>query len=154
MRGNAPDSKGEEIMSEGSLSAMLIKQIHSELEKNANNLLRQDDITLSQISVLMELDKAEQNQMELKQLEHSLHVAQSTAAGIVHRLEQKRFVEALGNPEDRRVKLVRMTPRGKAVCEKAKINMERSENELTAALTDTEKEILVTLLQKVRDSFH
>ena len=141
-------------MNEEKRCAMLIRQIHMELEKNANNVLRQDNITLSQINVLMALDDAEQNQMELKKLEKSLHVAQSTAAGIVHRLEQKRFIEAFGTAEDRRIKVVRITPKGKACCERAKVNMARSEDELTAALTDTEREILMSLLQKVRDSFN
>ena len=133
--------------------AMLIKQIHTELEKNANNELRKNDITLSQVSVLLELDGAEQNQMELKQLERNLHVAQSTAAGLVLRLEHKHLVESFGCEEDRRVKLVRITPRGKRCCENAKVNMQKAERDLTAALTDTEYEILMTLLQKVRDSF-
>ena len=133
---------------------MLIKQIHTELEKNANNYLREDGITLSQVSVLMELDRAEQNQMELKQIERSLHVAQSTAAGIVHRLEQKRLVEGFGSAEDRRIKMIRITQKGRACCENARVNMQRAEANLTAALTDTEQEILMTLLQKVRDSFN
>ena len=49
--------------------AVLIKQIHTELEKNANNALRQDDLTMSQINVLLELDKAADKQLELKRLE-------------------------------------------------------------------------------------
>ena len=54
-------------MEEG-VCAMLIKQIHSELEKNGNNALRSDDLTVSQISALMELDKAEGKQAELRHL--------------------------------------------------------------------------------------
>ena len=78
-------------MEEG-VCAMLIKQIHSELEKNGNNALRSDDLTVSQISALMELDKAEGKQAELKHLEEALHIAKSTTVGIVKRLEQKGFV--------------------------------------------------------------
>lgn len=140
------------MMEEG-VCAVLIKQIHSELEKNANNALRQDDLTLSQVTVLMELDRAEGNQMELKQLERALHVAQSTAAGIVRRLEQKGFVEGFGSPEDKRIKMIRITPLGMDCCRKAEVNMRKAENSLTAALTDTEQSILVSLLQKVRSSF-
>ena len=92
--------------------AVLIRQIHTELEKNANNTLRQDDLTMSQISVLIELEKAVDKQLELKRLEQSLHVAQSTAAGIVRRLEQKGFIEGFTSPEDKRVKMVRITPEG------------------------------------------
>ncbi|MDO5424644.1 MAG: MarR family transcriptional regulator [Eubacteriales bacterium] len=140
------------MMGEGAC-AVLIKQIHSELEKNANNALRQDDLTMSQVTVLMELDRAEGNQMELKQLERTLHVAQSTAAGIVRRLEQKGFVEGFGSPEDKRIKMIRITPTGQACCRKSEANMRKTEENLTAALTETEWSILVSLLQKVRSSF-
>lgn len=133
--------------------ASLIKQIHSELEKNANNALRQDDLTLSQISVLMSLSKAEENQLEQKQLEQSLHIAQSTATGIVKRLEQKGFVESFTSSTDKRIKVIRITSLGLAYCKKATINMEKTESELTSALTETEHDILLSLLQKVRDSF-
>lgn len=133
--------------------AALIRQIHTELEKNANNTLRQDDLTMSQIVVLMELDKTADKQLELKCLEQRLHVTQSTAAGIVRRLEQKGFIEGFTSPEDKRVKMVRITQEGLACCRKAETNAQKVETDLTAALTDTECAILTTLLQKVRDSF-
>ena len=97
-------------MTEAGACEVLIRQIHTELEENANNSLRQDDLTMSQINVLIELAQAEGNQMELKRLEQLLHVAQSTAAGIVRRLEQKGFVEGYGSPEDKRIKMTRITP--------------------------------------------
>jgi len=140
-------------MTEAGVCAVLIRQIHTELEKNANNSLRQDDLTMSQISVLIELAQAEGNQMELKRLEQLLHVAQSTAAGIVRRLEQKGFVEGYGSPEDKRIKMIRITPEGLACCEKAWAGAQEAETQLTSALTDTERTILISLLQKVRDSF-
>ena len=140
-------------MTEAGACAVLIRQIHTELEKNANNSLRQDDLTMSQINVLIELAQAEGNQMELKRLEQLLHVAQSTAAGIVRRLEQKGFVEGYGSPEDKRIKMIRITPEGLACCEKAWVGAQEVETQLTSALTDTERTILVSLLQKVRDSF-
>lgn len=140
-------------MSKEGVCAMLVKQIHSELEKNANNFLRQDDLTVSQISVLLELDKTEEKQMELKQLERLLHVAQSTAAGIVHRLEQKGFVEGFGSAQDKRIKMIRITKSGLECCRKAETYMIRAEADLTSALTETEKTFLISLLQKVRDSF-
>lgn len=140
-------------MYEENRSAVLIRQIHTEWEKSANNMLRRDGLTLSQITVLMELYKAESHQMELKQLERHLHVAQSTTAGIVHRLEQKGFVDVLPSPSDRRVKSVRITPEGQTCCDNARVSMRLEEEHFTAALTGDEQEQLITLLQKVRDSF-
>ena len=138
-------------MNEDSHCAFLIKQIHSELEKNANNMLREQDLTLSQASVLMELDQ--DHELELKQLEKRLHVAQSTTVGIVHRLEQKGFVEMLGSPDDKRVKIVRITESGQACCDSSKVNMQLADESLSRSLTDAEREILIVLLKKIRDSF-
>ena len=42
-------------------SGQLIKLLHDRLEKQANNTLRGKDLTMMQIAVLMELQKAEQN---------------------------------------------------------------------------------------------
>lgn len=139
-------------MEEG-VCAMLIKQIHSELEKNANNGLRGNDLTMSQISALMELDKAGEGQLELKALEEILHIAKPTAFGIVKRLEEKGFATSARSALDKRVRVVKITPLGRACCHRAKQYMLRTEAALTASLTATEKGILIALLQKVRDSF-
>ncbi len=38
----------------------LLKQINDELEKQANNSLRADDLTVSQVGVLLALDRTEE----------------------------------------------------------------------------------------------
>ena len=94
-------------------SGQLIKLLHDRLEKQANNTLRGKELTLMQISVLMELQKAEQKQRSMKELERKFCVAQSTVAGIISRLEQKGFVEAFGDASDKRIKVVHITAAGK-----------------------------------------
>lgn len=131
---------------------LLVKQIHDELEKQSNNALRSSDLTLAQMGALLELRGRAEKQMSLKELERSLRVAQSTAAGIVSRLEQKGFVEAFGDPDDRRVKLVRITETGEHCCRSADRSMAETENRLLSGLTETERSILLSLLEKVRDS--
>ena len=69
-------------------SGQLIKMLHDRLEKIANNTLREKDLTMMQISVLMELQKAELKQRSMKELERKFCVAQSPVAGIISRLEQ------------------------------------------------------------------
>lgn len=130
----------------------MVKQINDELEKRANNALRPHNLTMTQMQVLLTLDDVSSGQMSLKDLEQSLHVAQSTAAGIVSRLEQKGLIEALGDPEDKRVKKVRITAKGLERCREAEQNMEETETYILSRLTETEQEILLTLLKKVRDS--
>lgn len=130
----------------------LIKQIHDELEKNANNAMRAYDITMAQCGTLIALNGASEHQMSLKELERLLHVAQSTAAGIVTRLEQKGLVESFGSAEDRRIKLVRLTPAGMERCREAERNMEETEESLLSGLTETERSLFLSLLKKVRDT--
>ena len=130
----------------------LIKQIHDALERNANNAMRPQGLTMAQFGVLLALGREEDGTLPLKVLEQRLHVAQSTAAGIVARLEQKYFVESFGDPADRRVKLVRITEAGQACCREAERNMERTEAELLSGLTEAERDILLVLLKKVRNT--
>lgn len=139
-------------MKDQSSCGALIKQIHDELEKNANNAMRSHDITMAQCSVLLVLNEVSEKQMALKELERILHVAQSTAAGIVTRLEQKGLVESLGSPDDKRIKMVRITMQGMQSCSQAEQEMEKAEKTLLSGLTITEQEIFLSLLKKVRDT--
>lgn len=131
---------------------LLIKQINDELRKNGNNALRAQDMTLTQLDALAELDRAPEGQRSLKELEQILHVAQSTAAGIIARLEQKGFAEGFGDAVDRRVKLVRITPAGVECVRSALHHRAEAEEKLLSGLTETERDIFYTLLKKVRDS--
>ena len=131
---------------------MLLKQINDELEKRANNALRSQDLTIAQLGALMVLNQLPERQMPLKELERKLHVAQSTAAGIITRLEQKGFVESFGDAADRRIKMVRITQQGVQCCLSAEQNMDQEETLLLSGLTDTEKLIFISLLQKVRNT--
>ena len=130
----------------------LIKQINDELRKNANNALRGQDMTLAQLEALDLLEQAPEGQYSLKELEHILHVAQSTAAGIIFRLEQKGFVEGFGDTEDRRIKRVRITPAGAECVHTALHHRAEAEKQLLSSLTEAEREIFYMLLKKVRDS--
>ncbi len=130
----------------------LFKQIHDGLEKQANHSLRSQDLTMAQVSALLELRFSPEKQMPLKELERRLHVAQSTAAGIVTRLEQKGFVEGFGDPRDRRIKMLRITPAGESCCQVADRHMAESEAALLSGLTEAERSALFFLLKRVADN--
>lgn len=114
--------------------------------------MRSQNMTMAQLEALVTLDQMPEKQMSLKELEQTLHVAQSTAAGIVVRLEQKGLAEGFGDANDRRIKKVRITPAGKEHVLCAKQNAMEAEDKLLASLTATEREIFFVLLQKVRNS--
>lgn len=128
-----------------------IKHINDVLQRDANNALRGQDLTMAQITVLLLLESASDGELPLKELERQLQVAQSTAAGIIVRLEQKGFITSYTNNEDKRIKMVRVTQRGLDCCESAKQNMQRTEERLLSKLTKAERNTLIELLQKVND---
>lgn len=112
-------------------------------------MLRQQDLTLAQMNVLMELEAIPDQQLTLKGPEGLLHVAQSTAAGIVVRLEQKGFVESFTDENDRRVKKVTVTPAGLQCCKNAASDVKNIESQLLSGLTEAEKLLFLGLLKKV-----
>ena len=136
-------------MSDKAPCGLLIKQLHDTLEKRANNALRSQDLTLTQGAALMALDAFDSNTASLKELEQALHIAQSTTVGIIARLEQKKLVESLISPTDKRINMVPLTAEGKACCQDAQKNMDDAERYLLASLTPKEQETFHQLLQKI-----
>lgn len=133
-------------------SGQLIKLLHDRLEKQANNTLRDKDLTMMQISILMELQKAEQKQHTMKELEQKFCVAQSTVAGIISRLEQKGFVEAFGDTFDKRVKVVHITSAGEACCREAAGYMAEAEQMLLNGFSEEEKALFNQLLARAAEN--
>lgn len=131
----------------------LFKYINILLEKNANNELRKDNVTLVQVHLLLTLSFAGDNGYSLKKLEKESHVAQSTMAGIVERSQKKGFVESVDNHEDKRIKVVRITEKGRTVCTNAKRHMDLTEQKLTSKLNENEIEQLKALLEKVISAY-
>lgn len=121
-------------------------------KKKANNSLREQDLTFAQVAALMTIRNFPEKELSFKELEKLLHVAQSTTAGIINRLEQKGLVNSFGNNDDKRIKLVKITQLGEECCQRAEQNMKEAEENLLSGLTETEKSIFNTLLQKVKDT--
>lgn len=128
---------------------MLIKQINDSLEKSANNQLRNDNLTITQVGTLVILSEAEDGEMTMKELEKALHVAQPTVVGIVKRLEQKDLVHSGGDAGDRRIKIVRITGSGRKSCSKANRIMKETEERLLSGMDQQERQELVRMLKVV-----
>ena len=131
----------------------LLKQIHDIMEKNANNVLREQDLTISQSGVLVLLDEKEGKTASFKELEKEFGVSQPTMVGILNRLVQKDFVEVLTDSEDKRIRKAHLTQKGADKCKEGYKHMNSAEEQLLRSLTDDEKKEFNRLLLKVRKSF-
>ena len=139
-------------MKQQSQCGAYIKHISDVLQRNCNNALQAKGLTMSQLTVLYQLENAPGRELPLKELEKRLRVAQSTAAGIITRLEQKGFVESCGNTGDKRVKQVRITQTGHNCFAESQSHAEASESQLLSVLTEEEQVQLNSLLKKVSES--
>lgn len=140
-------------MSKNYSCGTLLKQIHDIMEKNANNILREQDLTISQSGVLVLLDGKEGKTASFKELEKDFGVSQPTMVGILNRLVQKDFVEVLTDSEDKRIRKARLTQKGAEKCKEGYKHMNSAEEQLLKSLTEEEKMEFNRLLLKVRKSF-
>lgn len=137
-------------MNQENLCAVLIKQIGDTLQKNGDNEIKKTGLTFAQMIVLMALYDANNKQMSLKQLEKVLNTAQSSTARIVMKLEHKGYVKSCGDPADKRIKYIHITPLGEQCCDNARRSMSECEENLLSPLTEVERTVFISLLQKVR----
>ena len=126
---------------------MLIKTLDAMLEKKANNELRNDDLTVSLVSVIMSVRK-NGGTMSLKQIEADIHLSQPTVVGLVKRLEKKNLLSSMADARDARVKLVTLTDKGRKCCEFAQSHMESTDSRLLEGFTDQEANEFKKLLEK------
>lgn len=130
----------------------LLKQINDILEKNANNALRGQNLTISQSGVLLMLDEKEDKTATFKELEKGFGVSQPTMVGILSRLEHKGLVEILTDPDDKRIRIAHLTQMGTDKCREGHKHMRAAEELLLGSLTAREKEEFLRLLIKIRNS--
>lgn len=136
-------------MSEENHCGMLIRQINNALEKRCNNRLKEAGLTISQMSALIEIADTPGQKLTFKELEKRMALAQSTTAGLISRLEQKKLVLVLGDQSDKRIKYVEITSLGIEYCHNARQDMDNTEMELLEHFSDQEKELFLSLLKKI-----
>lgn len=140
-------------MSNEEFSCMeLLKRISDTLKKNANNGLKARGITFSQLQMLLALNEIPKGSATLKELEKYFSVAQSTAAGIAVRLENKKLVTGVVDADDKRIKHIQLTDAGKEVCLNTEKEVREMEQRLISRLTEDEEELLRGLLRKVYET--
>ena len=126
-----------------------IKMIDEALARRVNANLQEHNLTIGQSHMLVALSRSEGQTMSLKELEQLFRLAQSTIAGLAVRLEKKGLVESIADESDRRVKRIRLTDAGRAVCRRSHAHMEETERMLVSGLTEEEVVAFRDMLERV-----
>ena len=128
-----------------------IKNLNDALRKRGNSHLESLGLTITQHFVLVYLNEniGYGNSVPLKSLEKRFKVAQATMAGIIQRLETKGYVYCFNKPEDKRVKYVEISDKGKTFCESSKEFVKQSEKKTRDLFTDEEYQHLQEYLERI-----
>ncbi|MFX1377404.1 MAG: MarR family winged helix-turn-helix transcriptional regulator [Promethearchaeota archaeon] len=128
----------------------LINILNKKYEKLQRKVVKSENLTPPQYSVLMELWKSDGKQF--KELASACCCSPSTITGIIDTMEKNELVYRENNPEDRRSLLVKLTEKGKEIQSTTppiKIVLKNCCEGFTAE----ELEKLTVLLNKLSDSF-
>lgn len=126
----------------------LIKSINDKLKVKADNMLKEHDLTISQSRVVGFLAQ-KGGEATQKEIEEFFDVSHPTIVGLVSRMEQNGMLTTFVSTEDRRNKIVKLTPDALLIANDIKKSVEDSEKQLLQNLSDEEVENLTLLLTKV-----
>lgn len=136
-------------MAQLSECGILIKQINDNIARLANNELRQNNLTLSQLRYLEYIYTNKDTPVPFKDLEKHFEVSQPTVAGILRRLENKKLVKTKQSESGGKAKTVCLTNRGIALYESAEARRLETEIYLLSPLKDDERIVFQDTLVKV-----
>jgi len=128
----------------------LIHMLNKQYEKLQRRVVKNEDLTPPQYSILIELWKSDGKQF--KELASACCCSPSTITGVIDTMEKKDLVYRENNPDDRRSLLVKLTDKGKDIKSSTppiKIIL----TNCCEGFTPEEAEQLTYLLKKLSDSF-
>ena len=92
--------------------------------------------------------------MTQRALTEHLGIQPGSASEVIGKLEKAGFISRVTSDEDRRTADIRLTDAGRAQAEGQDAKQQEKLREMFAALTDEEKESLMSILEKLNISWH
>ncbi len=129
--------------------AFLVTDVGRLCGKRFDDLARASvDLTRAQCRALSHL--ALRGEISQARLADLMDVAPISAGRLLDRMEEGGWIDRRANPDDRRERLVQMTPKARQTLDQARRVGDQITAEALQGLTAEEQDTLVTLLQRVR----
>ncbi len=136
-------------MNNGIVCGYLIRQINFIWERIAKQLLKNTNLSWTQLAMIGLLIEAEGNELTLKQLEKGLNVSQSVIARMASNLTQNGYTETIEGTKDKRIKKIRLLKKGFQCHSEIFAPMEQQEQPMLKGMSLGEKILFQELLEKV-----
>ncbi|MGM9948289.1 MarR family winged helix-turn-helix transcriptional regulator [Floccifex sp.] len=122
--------------------------ISRSLKNVMDHTLKECDLTKSQSDVLRFLSSHRDEIIVQKDIENDLKISNPTVTGLLNRLEQKKFIQRLSHPTDKRAKQIVLTPKAFEMESMIKNQIEVNEENLLKGFSNEEKELFLAFLQR------
>lgn len=129
----------------------LIMQIGHHLKMRMDEILSQNNLTISQFKVLAYLWGHADQKINQKQIHEFLEIKPSSMTKLIRLLESKRLIKKEADPDDSRNTIIKLTKRGMEIKQICLDNMKQAEDYLLSDFTHQEIDILVNSLLKIRE---
>jgi MarR family transcriptional regulator, lower aerobic nicotinate degradation pathway regulator len=105
------------------------------------------DLTPVQYAAMVAIQENEG--IDATRLSAQIAFDRSTLGNVLERLEARGFVERYSSPDDKRVKLLRLTPQGRTVTRRAEAAVRRTQDRILAPLEPADRRVLLGLLAQI-----
>ena len=124
-----------------------VEEMISNYGKYITTQLTDDDITRSELPFLLRIRFGEKTTQ--KELVELFKVSEGYTAKILRKFEDKNYITRYENPENHRIKIVKLTPEGIEITDKYIEYIRDWENKVTSNMSPEEVQTLKKLLYKV-----
>lgn len=131
--------------------AGLIKAIQNRLRTKADADLKEYQLTLVQSQVLSYLYEHGGSAPQ-KDIESFLDVSHPTTSGIIRRLELSGFIRSENSPDDKRIRIISMTPLASNIWTQLENSFANRETAMLKDLSDLEIQLVGDVLSKIYDN--
>lgn len=140
-------------MKNNQYAGFLIKQISEKTDKRIIRNFKKYGVTCTQHRTLVFLEK-EGGKSTQKEIETYLEVSHPTVVGILSGLESKGLVQCCFDSGDKRVKRVYLTEDGRNLLKNSLNDAVEMGNVFWKDISDDELEILITILEKLKENLN
>lgn len=130
--------------------AILIKKTALGIEKLSNQVLAPYELSYAQYKIMMMLYRNPDKTIRQTDIEEKFSLTNPTVTGIIQNLEKKGLIQRIQNPNDKRSKLLCLTPKAYALRDELDKLGEALEGQVTKQLTEKECNQLCELLKKMQ----
>ncbi len=133
---------------------MAFVRVAERFKRDASLLFREHGLTFSQYNVLRVLDASKNGENTMRDTSRIMLASGANMSGIAKRLEKGGYILRRSDPDDDRLKWLKITEKGKQALENIAEDKEERIKGYLSMYSDEEKRFLLGMLREIRRQIH